>query len=78
MKKFTKIVKSCQECPNVSYIHFDGEWECAPPQYEFPVCTLVDVEEGGFKRSRHTTKTGIPWWCPLPDEGGLNHGKIFK
>ena len=41
MKTFTKTITKCQECPNVGYIHYDGEGESAPYQYHFPVCNVV-------------------------------------
>lgn len=77
MKTFTKTITKCQECPNVGYIHYDGEGESAPYQYYFPVCNIVRdiktmrIAHGRTKdvlqsRQIPIPKDRIPNWCPLP------------
>jgi len=80
MKKFTKIISQCQECPNVTYLHFDGEGECAPYQYNFPQCKLepeykfIDNRGNlfnppvriGYKMIPQPSNR-IPSWCQLPN-----------
>jgi hypothetical protein len=77
MKTFTKSFDACKDCPNVAYLHFDGEGESSPYQFDFPVCTVVDAEEetkkrlmgkyydGRFQARRIPDKNSIPNWCPL-------------
>jgi len=76
MKTFTKAITKCQECPNVGYIHYDGEGESCPYEYYFPVCN--SVRDAKILRIAHgrtipvqeprqipIPKDRIPEWCPL-------------
>lgn len=77
MKTFTKILNSCKDCPNVAYLHFDGEGQSSPFQFDHPVCTITDellsfkqyimgkYYDNRFMARRIPDKDSIPKWCPL-------------
>lgn len=39
MKVFVKNVELCNDCPNLGYIHYDGEGESCPYEYFDAVCS---------------------------------------
>jgi hypothetical protein len=72
MVKKLLIVK-CTDCPYLGYIHFDGEGESCPLEFNFPVCSITDEDfdkKGKWNKDRFTSKSlrgynSIPDWCPL-------------
>jgi hypothetical protein len=42
MKVFIKKIKACKDCPNIEYLHFDGEGESCEYEYDNPVCSITN------------------------------------
>ena len=81
MKTYTKIFNACNHCPNIAYLHFDGEGESSPLEFNRPVCTVTDelwnikkyimgkyYDDERFMARNIPDKNSIPEWCPLADK----------
>jgi hypothetical protein len=65
MKRYTKVIRMCMECPNCELDEGWGRYVCRAKDEKVIMIALPGPNE---KQKGDVTK--IPDWCPLPDYEG--------